>query len=89
MLKLVYVKKNRATLKSLHEQSKTKTYQKMYCVSHGFKGSTLIRGSRRMNHLGFPIIFRIFHFAYNFNQLVLRAQKIFFGSEKSFEKLRG
>ena len=26
---------------------------------------------------------------YNFNQLVLRAQEIFFGSEKSFEKLRG
>ena len=26
---------------------------------------------------------------YNFNQLVLRAQGIFFGSEKSFEMLRG
>ena len=28
------------------------------------------------------------YFAYNFNEHVLRAQKRFFGSEKSFEKLR-
>ena len=57
-----------------------------YLLSYGF----LRFGHRFQIFADFELNFPgFFGFACHFNELYLRAQKRFFGSEKSFEKLRG
>ena len=74
---------------------KKNTHCGLHFFPYFFLGYLLSYGCLRFGHrfqifadfeLNFP---GFFGFACHFNELYLRAQKIFFGSEKSFEKLRG